>query len=141
MRQADPEGPVVVTGGAGFLGGAVVEQPLAAGVTDLRVVDLVPAAKGKLDRDPPFGPCGQSKPAAERLVEAEKSTTLACAIVCPGLIVGPGRTGVVERVFGRIGRNRPTVMIGNANDRYEVIHVEDVASLVMAPAANGHERV
>jgi dTDP-glucose 4,6-dehydratase len=85
----------------------------------------------------PFGPYGQSKLAAEKLVFAAQSDTLDCAVVRPGLIVGPGRTGVVEKVFGWIRHNRPIVMIGNANNRYEVMHVEDVASLVLAAAA-GH---
>ena len=227
--EAIPEGPVVVTGGAGFLGGAVVEQLLARGVSDIRIVDLLPASNGKHEaapRDPrgevrhfqrdlrsdrldepfegartvlhlaacqyhtpvarttyelpffeinvdgtrrvleaakkggarhlvfvstnmvyglpqalplsekhplePFGPYGQSKLEAERLVEAAQSADLDCAVVRPGLIVGPGRTGVVERVFRWIRQGRPIVMIGNANNRYEVMHVEDVASLVIA---------
>jgi nucleoside-diphosphate-sugar epimerase len=225
-----PEGPVVVTGGAGFLGGVVVEQLLARGVTDIRVLDLVLAPRGKHADDPrgtvryfqgdlrsdelgeafdgartilhlaacqyhtpvasstyelpffeinvegtrrvleaakaggarhlvfvstnmvyglprelpltekhplePFGPYGKSKLEAERLVEAAQSATLDCAIVRPGLIVGPGRTGVVERVFGWIRSGRPIVMIGNANNRYEVMHVEDVASLVIAASTH-----
>ena len=227
-----PEGPVVVTGGAGFLGGVVIEQLLARGVTDIRVVDLVPASNPKLAHDPrvsvryfksdlrsdpldvafegartvlhlaacqyhtpvapttydlpffeinvegtrrvleaakaggarhlvfvstnmvyglpqqlpltekhrrvPFGPYGQSKLEAEVLVEAAHSATLKCTVVRPGLIVGPGRTGVVERVFGWIRRGRPILMIGNANNRYEIMHVEDVASLVLA--ASVHDR-
>lgn len=225
----DPLGAVVVTGGAGFLGGVVVEQLLARGVRDIRVVDLVSAPRAKTE-DPrgkvryyvrdlrsdaleepfagartvlhlaacqyhtpvarttyelpffeinvdgtrrvleaakdagarhlvfvstnmvyglpralplteehprePFGPYGQSKLQAEALVENAQSATLDCAIVRPGLIVGPGRTGVVERVFGWIRQGRPILMIGNANNRYEVMHVEDVASLVLAAA--GH---
>jgi nucleoside-diphosphate-sugar epimerase len=227
MRQelVGIESPVVVTGGAGFLGGVVVEQLRAKGVRDIRVVDIVGGedvddAAGKVrffvrdirsdrlddafegaktvlhlaacqyhtpvarttyelpffeinvtgtrrvleaaeaggarrfvfvstnmvyglpqqlplteahPRDP-FGPYGQSKLEAERLVEAAHGKKLDCAIVRPGLIVGPGRTGVVERVFKWIRKNVPIVMIGNANNRYEVMHVEDVASLVLAAA-------
>lgn len=223
-----PGGPVVVTGGAGFLGGVVVEQLLARGVTDIRVVDLTAAASDERAADPrgqirrfqrdlrrddlaepfdgartvlhlaacqyhtpvarttyelpffeinvegtkrvleaakaggarhlvfvstnmvyglpralpltekhplePFGPYGQSKLEAERLVEAAQSAALDCAIVRPGLIVGPGRAGVVERVFRWIRQGRPIVMIGDASNRYEIMHVEDVASLVVAAA-------
>ena len=231
MQEATvgPEGSVVVTGGAGFLGGVVVQQLLARGVTDIRVVDLVPARQAGVDsaggkvryyqrdlrsgaleqpfdgarsvlhlaacqyhtpvarntyelpffeinvgatrrvltaakrggarhlvfvstnmvyglpralplneRHPlaPFGPYGQSKLEAERLVGEARGPAFGTAIVRPGLIVGPGRTGVVERVFGWIRNNRPIVMIGDANNRYEVMHVEDVASLVIAASVH-----
>lgn len=218
------EGPVVVTGGAGFLGRVVIEQLLARGHQDIRVVDLVPdrdrnrdcvrhfqldirtadlgpafegvrtvlhlaacqyhtpvarttyelpffeinvdgtqrvlkaASKSGarrlvfvstnmvygLPRElplteghplKPFGPYGQSKLDAEMLVEAAaRREGLDSAIVRPGLIVGPGRRGVVERIFRWIRGNRPIVMIGDATNRYEVMHVEDVASLVLAAA-------
>jgi nucleoside-diphosphate-sugar epimerase len=230
---AQISGPIVVTGGAGFLGGVVVEQLLARGITDIRVVDLVDG-KGRKDArgtvrhftcdlrtDPlngafagaktvlhlaacqyhtplarstyelpfyeinvnatrhvldaaekagdgrgrnelvrfvfvstsmvyglpqslpitedhprnPFGPYGQSKLEAERRVEAAHSKKLDCAIVRPGLIVGPGRVGVIGRLFGWIRKNRPIVMIGNADNRYELMHVADVASLVLAAAS------
>lgn len=223
---AVPEGPVVVTGGTGFLGGVVIEQLLALGVKDIRSVDLAPPASSNFADDPrgkvryftrdlrsdalddafegartvlhlaacqyhtpvarstyelpffeinvdgtarvlaaakkaglghlvfvstnmvyglpqqlpltekhprdPFGPYGQSKLQAEALVEVAQSDTFDCAVVRPGLIVGPGRTGVVEKVFGWIKQGRPITMIGNANNRYEVMHVSDVASLVIA---------
>ena len=50
----------------------------------------------------PFGPYGQSKLEAERLVEAAHSAALDCAIVRPGLIVGPGRAGVVDQLLNII---------------------------------------
>jgi len=222
-QSAVPEGPVVVTGGTGFLGGVVIEQLLALGVKDIRSVDLAKPASSDFANDPrgqvryftrdlrsgalddafagartvlhlaacqyhtpvapstyelpffeinvdgtrrvleaakkggaahlvfvstqalpltekhprdPFGPYGQSKLEAETLVEAAQSDTFDCAVVRPGLIVGPGRTGVVEMVFGWIKRGRPITMIGNANNRYEVMHVSDVASLVIAAASH-----
>ena len=225
-----PEGPVVVTGGTGFLGGVVIEQLLALGVKDIRSVDLAEPASTDFRKDPrgtvryftrdlrtdaldeafagartvlhlaacqyhtpvakstyelpffeinvdgtarvieaakkaglahlvfvstnmvyglpqqlplteehprdPFGPYGQSKLKAEALVAAAQSDTLDCAVVRPGLIVGPGRTGVVEKVFGWITQGRPITMIGNANNRYEVMHVSDVASLVIAASTH-----
>jgi dTDP-glucose 4,6-dehydratase len=222
LASADIEGPVVVTGGAGFLGVAVVEKLLAGGASEVRVVDIVPARakdarvrhfhadlrsddlgpafagartvlhlagcqyhtplakstyalpffevnvdgtrrvieaaeKGGAKRlvfvstnmvyglprelpvtekhpREPIGPYGQSKLAAERLVEAAAARGLDSAIVRPGLIVGPGRAGLIERIIKWIRSNRPIVLIGNANNHYEVMHVDDVAALVIAAA-------
>ncbi len=221
------DGPVVVTGGAGFLGAEVLRQLQALSCSDVRVIDVAPfpgavpervrffrgdlrsfdmteafagaktvlhlaacqyhtplakrtydlpffevnvegtrrvieAAVGAkaarlvfvstnmvyglpqrlpLSEDhprAPFGPYGQSKLAAERLVESALARGLDAAIVRPGLIVGPGRTGVVARVFDWILANRPVWLIGNGKNRYEMMASADVASLVLhAGAAKG----
>jgi dTDP-glucose 4,6-dehydratase len=218
------DGPVVVTGGAGFLGQETVRQLRALGCTDIRVVDLLPFPGGEhgdlrsvvadvrdadlteafrgaetvlhlaacqyhsplakstyelpfrgvnvegtravlaaakkasakrfvfvstnmvyglpqrlpLDethaRDP-FGPYGQSKLEAEKLVKDAHDAGLDSAIVRPGLIVGPGRVGVMVRIFEWIFAGRPVVLIGNGRNRYELIASEDVASLVLHAAA------
>jgi dTDP-glucose 4,6-dehydratase len=80
----------------------------------------------------PFGPYGQSKIKGEALVAAAHGKGLETAIVRPGLIVGPGRIGVVARVFDWILKGRPIWLIGNGGNRYEVMSSEDVASLVLA---------
>ncbi len=224
------DAPVVVTGGAGFLGVEVVRQLEAAGIRDIRVVDLnrhpsatsergglrtfvrdirdgdmseafegaktvlhlaacqyhTPLAKSTYDlpffpvnvdgtrrvveaaeragaerlvfvstnmvyglpqhlplteahpRDP-FGPYGQSKLGAEKIVAAAHGSKLTTAIVRPGLIVGPGRTGVVARVFDWLLAGKPVWLIGSGKNRYEMMSVEDVASLVIrAGGARNH---
>jgi nucleoside-diphosphate-sugar epimerase len=218
-------GPVVVTGGAGFLGREVLTQLLAQGQTDVRLVDLAPfegkvpagarffkldlrsddlseafegaktvlhlaacqyhtplakstydlpffevnvdatgrvieaAEKAKATRHvfvstnmvyglpqslplpddhptDPFGPYGQSKLKAEALVRASHDRGLDSAIVRPGLIIGPGRGGVIARVFDWILTNKPVVLVGSGNNHYEMMHVADVASLVLAAGAH-----
>jgi dTDP-glucose 4,6-dehydratase len=224
--------PVVVTGGAGFLGTEALRQLRAAGCKDIRVVDLNPVPGGDVDGPDgrtrsfvmdirsadmakafdgaktvlhlaacqyhtplakstydlpffevnvdgtgrvceaakkagaerlvfvstnmvyglpqqlplpethitnPFGPYGQSKIKGEALVAAAHGNGLDTAIVRPGLIVGPGRIGVVAKVFDWILKGRPIWLIGNGNNRYEVMASEDVASLVLtAGLARGH---
>jgi dTDP-glucose 4,6-dehydratase len=217
--------PVVVTGGAGFLGTEVVRQLHEAGCPDVRVVDLrayagaskgpvkstvadirsgaiqpafegartvlhlaacqyhTPLAKSTYDLPffsvnvggtarvidaatragverlvfvstnmvyglprslplaenrtrKPFGPYGQSKLAAERLVEEAHGPALSTAIVRPGLIVGPGRIGVVARVFDWILAGRPIWLIGDGRNHYELVASEDVARLVLHAAVD-----
>jgi dTDP-glucose 4,6-dehydratase len=220
------DAPVVVTGGAGFLGREVVESLIAQGVGDVRVVDREPlsepapgvygyaldlrdgslsaafagaktvlhlaacqyhsplarstyglpffevnvegtrralaaAAQAGVERFvfvstnmvyglprelplrethplEPFGPYGQSKLAAERLVAAAHGDAMKTAIVRPGLIVGPGRLGVIAKVFDAILRGLPLPMVGGGRNRYELMSVEDVASLSIAAARAPH---
>jgi dTDP-glucose 4,6-dehydratase len=227
------KGPVVVTGGAGFLGREVLTQLLAQGQTDIRLIDLAPfegpvpegarffkadlrtsdlteafagaktvlnlaacqyhtplakstydlpffevnvdamarvieaAEKAKAERHvfvstnmvyglpqklplpedhptEPFGPYGQSKLKAEALVKAShdrrgrsaETGGLDSAIVRPGLIIGPGRGGVIARVFDWILADKPIWLVGNGKNHYEMMHVADVASLVLAAGAH-----
>lgn len=85
----------------------------------------------------PVGPYGQSKLEAEELVVRAHCEAFKCSIVRPGLIVGPGRSGIIEQVFGWVDAGKLVPIIGDANNRYDVMHVDDVASLVLA--AGGYD--
>lgn len=86
---------------------------------------------GETHRRRPIGPYGQSKLIAERLVQGAESWGLRTSIVRPGLLVGPGRLGVLGRVFSWITAQRPVWLIGDGENRYELIHVSDCARLVI----------
>jgi nucleoside-diphosphate-sugar epimerase len=218
MYSRMPPGPVVVTGGSGFLGREIVRQILAAGATDVRTLDIelstgipgvrhfqcdirdsdlrkalagartvihcaacqyhtplakntyrlpffevnvrgtirlleaarrevverfvfvstnmvygLPRALPITEMHPrlPFGPYGRSKLEAEGVVEAARKDMIA-SIIRPGLIVGPGRRGVIARVFDAVLTGSPVFLIGSGRNRYEMMSVEDVASLAIA---------
>jgi dTDP-glucose 4,6-dehydratase len=87
----------------------------------------------------PFGPYGGSKLQAEQLLERAHGRKLETAVVRPGLIVGPGRIGVIARIFDWILKGSPIWLIGGGSNRYEMMASEDVASLVLAVGrAQGH---
>lgn len=88
----------------------------------------------------PLGPYGRSKLLAETLVEEASAQGLATAIVRPGPIFGPGRLGVITRLFDHILMGRPITLIGHGSNLQDLVTPEDCASLVMraAPAATGH---
>lgn len=80
----------------------------------------------------PFGPYGRGKLEAEQLLQrAHDEGRIDVAIVRPCLIVGPGRTGVVARIFEWILRDRPVALIGGGRNRYQMIAAEDCARLVL----------
>lgn len=84
----------------------------------------------------PFGPYGQSKLKGEQLVRDAHGSRMTSGIVRPGLIVGKGRTGVIQRVFDWVLSGVPVFLIGNGSNRYEMMASEDVAGLTIATAGD-----
>lgn len=80
------------------------------------------------DSPRPIGPYGESKRAGEMLCEQARSAGLAATILRPRLIVGPGRLGVLRRLFDRIRRGLPVPVIGDGLNRYQMVAVDDVVS-------------
>ncbi|MEK7824448.1 MAG: NAD(P)-dependent oxidoreductase [Candidatus Eisenbacteria bacterium] len=88
----------------------------------------------------PLGPYGRSKLEAERLVEAAHAPGLRTVIVRPPPLYGPGRTGVVTRLFDRILAGRPVTLIGSGRNRQELAAPEDCARLVLLAGQGGEEQ-
>ncbi len=88
----------------------------------------------------PLGPYGRSKLEAEALVEEAHAQGLATAIVRPAPIFGPGRRGVITRLFDRILAGRPITLIGHGGNRQDLVAPVDCARLVVLAghAAAGH---
>ena len=74
----------------------------------------------------PNGPYGSTKIKAEKLItdfgQAKQNKTL---IYRPGLIAGPGRFGLLGKLFFLIKNNLPVPLIGSGNNRYQFISIYD----------------
>jgi dTDP-glucose 4,6-dehydratase len=107
---------------------------LAAGVSHVVMVssDMVyglPQGRPLRESDTPrpIGPYGRSKLACERACEAAREQGVVVTILRPRLIVGPGRLGVLTRLFDAVRDGRAIPLIGRGHNRYQMVSVEDVA--------------
>lgn len=73
----------------------------------------------------PLRPYGNSKILAEQVIRAENCIN--ATIFRPRLITGPGRLGILGKLFKLIKHNLPVPMIGSGNNRYQMVSVEDCA--------------
>lgn len=83
----------------------------------------------------PLGPYGNSKLQAERIIRDASGIT--ATIFRPRLITGPGRLGILGKLFRLIKAGLPVPMIGSGDNRYQMVGVEDcVRAALMAIEAD-----
>jgi len=85
-----------------------------------------------------LGPYGEAKYQTELLCERyreEKGFNI--TIFRPRLISGPGRLGILEKLFKLVDRNLPVPTIGNGKNYYQFISVSDCAEAVMCGVKAG----
>nr|ABH03001.1 SpaP [Spirochaeta aurantia] len=82
-------------------------------------------------RRTPFGPYGTSKKKAEDLCFEARSLGFKVTIVRPRMIMGPGRLGILKKLFGLIERGLPVPMIGSGRNCYQMVSVADCATAVL----------
>ena len=76
----------------------------------------------------PLGEYGESKLETERLAEKwRKEYGFNISIFRPRLIIGPGRLGILEKLFKLVDYNLPVPMIGSGKNPYQFISVFDCA--------------
>jgi dTDP-glucose 4,6-dehydratase len=80
----------------------------------------------------PLGHYGASKKAAEEACEAYRAKGFNITIFRPRLIIGPGRLGILEKLFRLVDLNLPVPMIGSGRNAYQFISVYDCASAAIA---------
>ncbi|WP_324827731.1 NAD-dependent epimerase/dehydratase family protein [Qipengyuania zhejiangensis] len=88
----------------------------------------------------PFGPYGASKVAAEDMILSE-TRPFRSIVYRPRLIVGPGRFGLMAKLFKAIRKGLPVPIIGSGENVYQMVSVFDCASAIVKgienPAAEG----
>ena len=69
----------------------------------------------------PLGPYGKSKLKAENLALKAQKNGMPLTILRPRLIMGPGRLGIMERLFSSISHNKTVPIIGKGKNYYQMV--------------------
>jgi Nucleoside-diphosphate-sugar epimerases len=85
----------------------------------------------------PLGPYGGSKSASEDLCATYRKRGLNITIFRPRLIIGPGRLGILEKLFRLIDHNLPVPLIGDGSNHYQFISVFDCVSAALCALDKG----
>jgi len=67
--------------------------------------------------------------ALERMVLDAASDALATAVIRPGMVYGGGNGGAVSEFFRTAAEDRAATFVGEGENRWSLVHLEDVASL------------
>ncbi|MFM9975824.1 MAG: NAD-dependent epimerase/dehydratase family protein, partial [Beijerinckiaceae bacterium] len=88
-------------------------------------------------RKEPLGEYGKSKLATEELCQKWRGKGFKVTLFRPRLIIGPGRLGILVKLFKLIDMNLPVPMIGLGKNPYQFISVFDCASAAQAAWRGG----
>lgn len=80
----------------------------------------------------PLGEYGLSKLKTEELAVGWREKGMRITLFRPRLIIGPGRLGILEKLFKLIDANLPVPMIGSGKNPYQFISVFDCAEAARA---------
>ena len=110
----------------------------------------VPAASRETDQHRPVSVYGETKSAAEAALAAV-APLVPVTVIRPQNVVGPGQalhnpyTGVLAAFLARLREGRSLLVYGDGTATRDIVHVEDLASLVewcaLTPAPVGEARV
>lgn len=79
-------------------------------------------------RAEPLGEYGMSKLDSEAICHKYREKGIRISIFRPRLIIGPGRLGILSKLFKLVDANLPVPMIGGGHNAYQFISVYDCAS-------------
>ncbi|NMG41616.1 NAD-dependent epimerase/dehydratase family protein [Chelativorans sp. ZYF759] len=80
----------------------------------------------------PLGEYGLSKLKTEELAAEWRKRGMNISLFRPRLIIGPGRLGILEKLFKLIDMNLPVPMIGSGRNPYQFVSVFDCAAAAKA---------
>jgi len=78
----------------------------------------------------PIGPYGRSKFVGDEVCRGMMENGFNITILRPALIVGPGRMGLLSKLFWLIEHNLPVPMIGDGSNRYQMVSVYDCVQAI-----------
>lgn len=76
----------------------------------------------------PLGPYGESKLVTEEMCRTYRERGMRISVFRPRLIIGPGRLGILLKLFKLIDAGLPVPMIGSGRYPYQFVSVYDCAS-------------
>lgn len=85
----------------------------------------------------PFGPYGQSKKVCEEICREYRKKGMNITIFRPRMINGPGRLGILVKLFKLIDWNLPVPTIGNGKNHYQMISVFDCVDAILCAIDKG----
>lgn len=85
----------------------------------------------------PFGPYGRSKKECERICRVFRGRGMDITVMRPRMIIGPGRLGVLVKLFRLIDMGLPVPTVGSGRNRYQMISVFDCVSAVLRAIDKG----
>lgn len=85
----------------------------------------------------PFGFYGGSKKAAEELCREYREKGFRITIFRPRMILGPGRLGILKKLFRLMDCNLPVPLIGKGTNCYQMVSVFDCVQAIVKCAAHG----
>lgn len=85
----------------------------------------------------PFGPYGQSKKVCEEICREYRKKGMNITIFRPRMINGPGRLGILVKLFKLIDWNLPVPTIGNGKNHYQMISVFDCVDAILCAVKKG----
>ncbi len=89
----------------------------------------------------PVGDYGRSKLLGEEVCRGYISSGMRVSIIRPRFIVGSGRLGILEVIFGWVRENRKVYTIGRGNNRFQMVGIEDLIDACLLVAGSGKNDV